>query len=212
MSEQTARQPEDARPAREELWRRLLAGQATEVYVTGFERRIGRYLPQTLGLEPISWSAHRYDSDGVPRNGDELARIARRLSAEPRWIAGGGPWYWDRHFAEHAAAILIFELYDVVEHRNSDNDMGLRQAIGRRRQAAKARRQGRAPTEQDAWHEFLAYAGPALARGALTTMEYAAYEVRERYPDKTFIIVDPADKQRLRAVRPSRAPGGAGPA
>lgn len=205
-------QPEDARPARAELWHRLLAGQVTEVYVTGFERRVERYLPQTLGLEPVVWNAYLYDADGVPRNQDELAGIARRLSAEPRWIAGGGPWYWDRHFAERAEAIVIFELYDVVEHRNVDNDMGLRQAFARRRQAARARRQGRTPTEQDAWHEFLAYAGPAAEHGTLTAMEYAAYEVRERYPEKTFILVDRAEKQRLRAVRAARTPGPAGPA
>jgi hypothetical protein len=212
VSEQTTQQPEDARPAREELWRRLLAGQVTEVYVTGFEGRVTRYLPQTLGLEPIVSNAYWYGTDGAPRSEDDLGRIARRLSAEPRWIAGGGPWCWDRHFAARAEAVLIFELYDVVEHRLNDNDFGLRQALVRRRQATKARRAGRRPTEQDAWHAFLAYAGPAAADGKLTAMEHAAYEVRERYPDKTFIIVDPADKQRLRAVRASRIPGPADPA
>lgn len=111
MAEQE-QQPEDARPAREQLWRRLLDGQVTEVYVTGFEHRVNRYLAQTLGLVPI------YSGPNRRNRGGNLAWVASRLAAEPRRIAGGGPW-----------------------------------------------------------------------------------EVRERFRDKTFVIVDPKDRRRLRATR-----------
>lgn len=122
MAEQ-AQQPEDARPPREQLWRRLLDGQVTEVYVTGFENR------------------------------------------------------------ENSA------------------DFGLAYTLAHRRRVAKIRREGRAFTEEDAWSEFFAQTADAAARGELTRSEYAAYEVRERYRDKTFVILDPKDRRRLRATR-----------
>lgn len=197
--------PQDARPEREELWRRLLAGQVTEVYVAGLEARVDRYVPQLLGLEPIFSRAYFYDARGVPRTSDQMGGIARQLAAESRWIAGGGPWFWDRHFAQRAQAIVIFELYDVVGHRNEDNDFGILK--GRRfRRAVRAYADGRTPTEQDVWRAFLAYSTEAAAKGGLTSMESAVYEVRERYPDKTFIVADPADGRRLRAVRAADRP------
>ncbi|MBR7833143.1 hypothetical protein KDL01_07700 [Actinospica durhamensis] len=205
MSDEAQSQsPQDEIPAREALWRRILAGQVAEVYVPGFERRVYRYLPLTLGLEPIYLRPHLYDEQGIPATTDRLAVIARELAAQPRWIAGGGPWWWDRHFAARAEAILIFELYDVVEHRNVDNDMGIGHALGRLRRTMQARLQGHAPTEEDEWRWFLAYSAPAAARGALTTMENAVYEVRERYPHKTFVITNPSDRKLLRTVRFSR--------
>lgn len=194
-------QPEDARPPREQLWRRLLDGQVTEVYVTGFENRVNRYLPQTLGLEPIYSRPNR-------RNQGGLALVARQLAAEPRWIAGGGPWEeWDRHFAERAEVILIFDLYDIVTHRENNADFGLVHTLAHRRRVARIRREGRAFTEEDAWREFFAQTAGAAARGELTRSEYAAYEVRERYRDKAFVIVDPEDRRRLRATR-AAAPNG----
>lgn len=194
MAEQ-AQQPEDARPAREQLWRRLLDGQVTEVYVTGFEDRVDRYLPQTLGLEPIHSRPNR-------RNQGGLAWIARQLAAEPRWIAGGGPWEdWDRHFAERAQVILIFDLYDILTRRDDYVDFGLVYMLAQRRRIAKIRRESGAFTEEDAWREFFAQTADAAARGELTRNEYAAYEVRERYRDKTFVIVDAKDRRLLRATR-----------
>jgi hypothetical protein len=83
------------------------------------------------------------------------ASAARQFAAEPWWIAGGSPWEaWDRHYAERAEVILIFELYDVVAHRQNG---------------------------------------------------YAAYEVRERHRDKTFVVLDPKDRKLLRATRAIRA-------
>jgi hypothetical protein len=196
-----AQEPEDERPAREQLWRRLLAGQVTEVYVTGFESRTNRYLPQTLGLEPIFSVPNR-------RNHGTLASVARQLAAEPRWIAGGGPWEeWDRHFAERAQVILIFDLYDIVARRENNPDFGLVYTLAHRRRVARIRREGRAFTEEDAWREFFAQTAGAAEREGLTRSEYAAYEVRERYRDKTFVIIDPDDRRRLRATRAVAANG-----
>lgn len=126
MTEQAAQQPEDARPARVDLWRRLFAGQVTEVYVAGLDECVGRHLPQTLGLEPIFYRAYFHDREGLPTTNDQLARTARQLAAERRSIAGGGPWYWDREFAARAEAIVLFDLYDRWAHGRVDNDMGIR--------------------------------------------------------------------------------------
>lgn len=195
--------PERAAGTRQLSFHVLLAGQATEVYVPGLEQRVGRYLPQTLGLEPIFYGAYHYDRDGSVNGKDELAQIARQLSAERRWIAGGGPWYWDQEFAARAEAILLFELYDRREHGRADIDMGIRHRLAMRKQAAKARKAAHKLTEEDVWRLFLDYAVPAAAKVKLTPMEYALIEVRERYLDKTFVIIDPDDRRRLRDVRPA---------
>ncbi len=85
--------------------------------------------------------------------------------------------------------------------------MGIGHAVRRLRRTLQTRMQGRTPTEEDEWRWFLAYSAPAAARGALTTMENAVYEVRERYPHKTFIVTNAVDRKLLRTVRASR--GGA---
>lgn len=193
--------PEDARPPRAELWHRLISGEVTEVYVPGYAGRVDRYLPQTLGLEPIFYGPYLTDAEGAPTTNARRAEIARQLAAGSRWIAGGGPWEWDQYFANRAEVVLIFELYDAVEHRRIDNDFGIRRALAIRREARKGLPAGSEPTAQDRWRSFLAYSAKAAARGTLTAMENAVYEVRERYPEKAFIVSRAADRRLLRTVR-----------
>ena len=75
----------DAWAERERLCQQLLVGSLTEVYV------LGSYLliPQTLGLEPISAGGYHYKANGEPVSVPERAEIARELSAQRFWIAGG---------------------------------------------------------------------------------------------------------------------------
>lgn len=64
--------PEDS--TARSLWARLLAGHVTEVYVLSY-RGLYRDLPQTLGLEVISYEAHLYDSGS--RSGQRHQRGVR---------------------------------------------------------------------------------------------------------------------------------------
>lgn len=96
---------EDATPR--ELWRRLLAGQVTEVYVLS-HGGLYRDLPQTLGLEVITPEPYVYGRYGVLRTPAERAEIARALAAERRWLAIGGLPFWAEPFARRAEVILIF--------------------------------------------------------------------------------------------------------
>lgn len=97
---------------REELWGRLVSGLLTEVFVFGSVdgSTLGDFLPQTLGLEPISGDAYRYSSSGQLRAPEELAQLARVLSAERCWVAEGRKPEWAEPFMERSQAILYFDL------------------------------------------------------------------------------------------------------
>jgi hypothetical protein len=80
-------EPEDAVPRRplsatERLWNKALSGQARRVYAFGLVA-----LPHSMGLEPVSQAAYRYDSGGALADHAEHIRIATELASEDGWFA-----------------------------------------------------------------------------------------------------------------------------
>lgn len=103
------------RHAQRTTWSRLLAGEIAEVFVFGTPSdpglsTLGAYLPQTLGLEPITSAAYRYAEDGTLRDLEQLGALARDLAAGHRWIAEGVEPQWACAFVERAGAVLFFDL------------------------------------------------------------------------------------------------------
>ena len=88
-------------------WRRLLAGEFTEVFVFG--GKPGVTLPHTLGLEPIVSQAYRYNADGTLRSRDGLAEAARDLARGDRWIATGLDPVWASEFMDRAQVIVFYD-------------------------------------------------------------------------------------------------------
>jgi hypothetical protein len=101
-------------PANRELWRRLLAGELTRVFVFGSPGErcnvLATYLPRALSLEPIDVCAYRYSADGTLRPESEQAGLAQQLSAGDRWIAEGLTQAWATPFMACAQAIVFFDL------------------------------------------------------------------------------------------------------
>jgi hypothetical protein len=186
---------EDATPGA--LWRRLLAGQVTEVYALSSG---GLYhdLPQTLGLEVLTPEPYVYGRYGVLRTPAERAEVARALAAEPRWLAVGGLPFWAEPFARRAEAILIFPgtLADFF------GGWGLSWELRRMRALF-------APVDA---RELADESSAAVQRlygfdRTLTKDELRAYFIVMReyllgaFPGKTFVIEGGAGHAQLRAVR-----------
>lgn len=201
-----------------ELWRRLLSGQVTEVF-TFSARGLVFDLPQTLGLEPISYDAYVYDGEGVARDRDELDRLARELAAQQRWICNAGPLFWARHFATAAQAVLIFPSGGDNESRLADAAARLDATVSRalrtlHKRGGRGRRGGdaaQAATPDDDGYvrlEDLPPAGPAPS--------YAARLVNfllSEFPEKTFRLERAEDVRALQTVRalpPGRGKAGRG--
>jgi hypothetical protein len=195
--------------ARDVLWTKLLSGKVTEVYVSSSD--FYDHLPQTLGLEPILFQPYLYDRAGNPRDADELSELASRISAEPWWIAGTGPWFWSSHFEERAEVILIIltglgQRLPVASQNKISYGAGAlwlyQRWRDRRRTAA-----GSVDLEL-----------PFLNANAGSLME-AMVEPRrqpmtvngvnplvDRYPEKTFVIRSREHLRDLRIVRAKRPP------
>lgn len=189
-----------------ELWQRLLSGEVTEVF-TFSARGLGAELPQTLGLEPISYDAYLYDRDGVPRDRDTLDEIARELAGQQRWICNAGPLFWARHFATAAQAVLIFPSAADAESRFADAAARLDATVARavrslRRRGGRIRQGGDAADTDGPGDsgfirlEDLPPHGPAPS--------YAARLVNfllSEFPEKTFRLERAEDVRTLQAVR-----------
>lgn len=190
-----------------ELWQRLLSGQVTEVF-TFSARGLVFDLPQTLGLEPISYDAYLYDRNGVARDRDELERLARELAAQPRWICNAGPLFWARHFATAAQAVLIFPSGGDGESRLADAAARLDATVARalrslRRRGGRGRRGGgdAAEAAEPDDDEFVRLEDlPPLG----PTPSYAARLVNfllSEFPEKTFRLERAGDVRALQSVR-----------
>ncbi|WP_157436168.1 hypothetical protein [Actinospica robiniae] len=184
--------PQDAVPqqGKDELWAKLLDGGVTEVYVPGYETSTYGHMRTTLGLEPIVSRPYLYDREGVPRDAAELEEVARQLAAEPRWLAGGGPWFWDRHFAERAELVLVVALDDAAWHRSHNQhpvdylDRAVRWSA--RRVVARGREKAGRPED---WAEpDRPFLQAVSSRSVLSPMEAAVAAVRDQYPEKTFFV------------------------
>ena len=102
------------RRAQQITWSRLLAGEITEVFVFGTASTpdlstLAAFVPQTLGLEPITSAAYRYAADGTLRDPEQLGAVARELAASERWVAEGLEPQWAAAFVERAGAVLFFD-------------------------------------------------------------------------------------------------------
>lgn len=197
-------EPQDADPRREKrrLWAKLLDGGVTEVYVPGYEVSSFARMRHTLGLEPIVSRSYLYDREGAPRDATELEEVARQLAAEPRWLAGGGPWFWDRHFAERAEVILVFALDDAAWHRSHNQhpldylDRAVRWSA--RRAGARKREKAGRPEDWSALDRPFLQA--VSSRSTLSPMEAAVAVVRDQYAEKAFFVGE-HDLGLLDAVR-----------
>lgn len=200
--------PEDAHPERMQpgLWAKLLEGRVTEVYVPGFECDTFTFLPQTLGLEIIDSRAYTYDREGVPRDGEQLGEVARQLSSEPRWIAGGGPWFWDAQFAARAEVILIYLLEDERWHLRNNmapTDYAAR-AVRWLWQRRVARRREKAGIGVDRALPGASFFEAVSSRSVRSPMEAAVENVLTQYPEKVFVVAEWDTDQRLPTVRARR--------
>lgn len=199
----------DAGAEREHLWRRLLDGSLTEVYVLC---ELGPYtlIPQTLGLEPISARAYRHDrANGEPISVTERVEIARQLAAQRFWIAGGGGMYWDRHFIERAQIALILL-------PSSPLDRLLRAVRAMPRRSKQKQEPGFIDeVEYDRTQmrfekrlrEFFMYYSPKYSPGTSRPEYYTmlvAKHLLEKHPEKTFVVSDPREIRKLKALRISR--------
>lgn len=205
---------EDGEARRARLWRQLLDGELTEVYVL-CEMGTYQLIPQTLGLEPIGQWAYYYSAaDGEPTSAKERDELARNLSEQRFWIAGGGRFHWDRHFIERARIALIL----LKPSRLDQLRRGISLLSGRRRSPGDGGfsdgvKPDRAQVE---FHKRLTRyyrsAMPTYA-GQLPVYEvFIARHLLEKYPDKTFIVSTRQELKQLRALhipRPPR-PGRAG--
>jgi len=188
------------RDTREVLWHRLLAGEITEVYApAGYDM----YLPQTLGLEPISHQAYAYDTRGEPRDANQLSEIASQLSAEAWWIAGGGPRFWASHFAEHAEVVLVFESDVFTQARFTDARSEISIEGGARWLYQRWRARHR--TDDDRYSPMTApgsFVDVLVVRRAVSPS--VDQFLMDQYPEKTFIIRTHDDIRMLRKVRARR--------
>jgi hypothetical protein len=194
---------DDRDQAKFDLWSKLLAGGVTEVYAPGFEGYIYPLIRYTLGLEPIDSRAYEYDREGVPRDATELEDVARQLAAQPRWIAGGGPWFWDTHFAERAEVILVFATSDDDWHRRNNEhpvdyiDRTVRWLAHR----AGSRRREKSGAIENSSPLDMPFLQAVSSRSTLSPMETAIAHVREQCPEKVFIVSEWNRSGRLEAVR-----------
>ena len=200
--------PADA-PGPRNLWRRLVAGQITEVCVLSYQG-LYRDLPQTLGLEVIQYEAYIYDARGVVRTPEERERVARQLAAESRWLAIGGPRYWVEPFARRAGAILVTPSTFAQEAAGLDVaiDSAFRAAGRWIKEQARRRRPGEArePMITDiVGAPYQDYSDD----GRMTNAQLAAYRATMRdylagtFPEKTFLL-SAEDLDRLQSVRALR--------
>jgi hypothetical protein len=189
------------------LWAKLLAGEVTEVYVAGAAFDV--HLPQTLGLEPIAYAAYLYDRrTGEPRDAEQLSEIASGISAEPWWIAGGGPWFWDSHFAERAEVALVFNT--LLDNPRPAPPTTISVEAGARWLYHRWR--GKRGPDSDTASAFDSWQPPTATAGSLaeamvvpraqTAAATAVQLLMEQYREKTFVI---KDREHIRALRNVRA-------
>lgn len=189
--------------AKLDLWSKLLDGGVTEVYVPGFESYIYPLMQNRLGLEPIDSRAYQYDREGVPREAAELEDVARQLAGQPRWIAGGGPWFWDAHFAERAEVILVFVVTDDAWHRrNNEHPLDyIVRTVQWLAHRAGSRRRGKSGAIESSSPLDMPFLQAISSRSTLSPMETAVAQVGEQYPEKVFIVSEWNRNGRLDAVR-----------
>ncbi|MBR7834449.1 hypothetical protein KDL01_14335 [Actinospica durhamensis] len=183
----------------------MLDGQVTEIYVPGLELFTHRYLPHMLGLELIASQAYHYDREGVPRDAAELGEVARQLAAEPRWIAGGGPWFWDVHFAERAEVILIPLASSGGWYRPPEEpEKIIGRAVGRFvHRVASARRRAKAGNAEAYSNSVFdsSFVEDIPSRPRLSSTGVAVENVRAQYSEKVFLLNQNNRDQRLDSVR-----------
>ena len=192
-------------PPNEQTWELVLTARARRIYVFGGEIPSGRVLPNTLGLEPVTREAYRYDSQGVPTEPHDFLRIATQLAEDEGWLTHGwGPECTDV-FLRKADAIIWLDdararlARQVVQFQSQDRDLlwmtvrGVKRAIRRWR----SRRSGAADNAGDLL-DFAIDAQPADPYGAFVT------KVLSEFPEKVLRITNDEQIAAFNAVRPIR--------
>jgi hypothetical protein len=209
--------------ARERLWQRLLACELTEVYVAS-DLGLTTVLPQTLGLEPISFAAYYYDRDGAPISEARRARIARELAAQRFWIVDGGwPSYWDDSFAERAQIAIILLKPPWYRRLSRVLALFLRTARGYlptrrdRDDGGGSAYEGIASqvkhdtTQAEFYKRVQTYrpSGPSRVSSPMSapprTTTRTGQFLLERYPEKTIVVSTMPELRQLQALRIRRA-------
>lgn len=202
MSQTSAEWPSKSTRTRAELWAKLLAGEVTEVYAPGF-RRVLYSFEHTLGLDFLDSQAHIYDREGVPRDAEQLADLARQFSAESRWIAGGGPWFWDVHFAERAEVILIFYTgaNDPRLFRTVELGEKIVRAVRWLRRRIALWRLAKAGSMDDGSALDGSFLDVVSGWSELSSVGVAVNNALAQFPEKTFIVRQWDGAGRLAAVK-----------
>ncbi|HEU5331121.1 MAG TPA: hypothetical protein VFU73_00105 [Actinocrinis sp.] len=201
------------RRAQQITWSRLLAGEITEVFVFGTPgvpdlSTLAAFVPQTLGLEPITSAAYRYAADGTLRDQEQLGAVARELAATTRWIAEGLETHWAAAFIERAGAVLFFDTPWARAVRPSDplGRGGKTFAVLLRRlwynRAAR-----RFPTEADSDGSYQPPPAPAWSTWQGDSISELEQFVVANAPQKLVHVVSRDQIRHLRALRiaPTRA-------
>lgn len=160
-----------------ELSPRLLRGECTRVVLLAPTAVLARYLPQALGLLPMSPYQYRITGD--------LATAAGKLAATDRWIVEGDQ--WAEFFMPRAQVILSAE----IRHT---------------RDKGRSRRWPTSRTDRRAEKSVLDMAfdqQPGWARPVVKSVKLALAE--DEYPDKLLRITSWSQVRRLRKVRARKA-------
>lgn len=107
------------------------------VYVFGGELFSGRYIPNAMGLEPVSQTAYKYDSDGVFAEHADHVRIATELAAEDGWLA----YWWHPECAE-----IFMRSADLIIWFDDPHARWMRREAARRGQTG--------PSPREAWRAW----------------------------------------------------------
>jgi hypothetical protein len=192
-------------PLNEDLWAMVCAGDARRVYVLDGPVLEKRFLPNALGLEPVTMHAYRYDAQGALTEPDEYLRIAMQLADSEGWLAFAWTPECAARFLRKAEAIIWLD----------DDRARLARATARHRQ----------PNEELYWTVDRPVSRGVLAwprrrvrggRGAAHLLDialegtapdpytaFAAMVVRA-FPAKIMRVTHDGQLDALNAVRPNR--------
>lgn len=112
------------------------------VYAFGPELLSSRYLPNAMGLEPVSQAAYKYDSDGALTEPADYVRIATELAAQDGWLA---------HWWRPECAEIFMGSADLIIWFDDPHARWIR------RQAAQRTKNGPGPVEaaaREAWRAW----------------------------------------------------------
>lgn len=183
----------------------VCAGDARRVYVLNGLVLEKRFLPNALGLEPVTMHAYRYDAQGGLTQPDDYLRIATQLAQADGWLA----YRWSAQYAEAfmQQADAIIWLDDARTRRARAMDRGSQadqQEIDAFVRAVKrgVRWLGRRRSGDDGGEGHLLEI--ALESTPVDPFAVVASLAVSEFPEKTLRITHDEQRERLNAVRSAR--------